>query len=185
MKRLVCLLADPADPFTRTLEVELASADRSVRVLKVGERIPPCALLISDLDYADAEGGEERIAFHRGPGDGKRILHRPFLMEELRRLIRETLDPPALLPSEDFRTVTVGEETVLLSECEAKILSALHGARGRVVLRRELALSVFPTAADPEDSLRVYIHYLRKKLERNGKRLILSHRGGGYSLLTN
>ncbi len=184
MRGLACLLAAPADPFTRTLELELTAASFTVRLLARGEAVPPCALLLCDLDFGDAEGGEVKLAFTRGMGDGETVLHRPFPMAELRRLIRREEMGAALLPSEDFRTVTVEGESVRLSECEAAILRILCEAEGAVVERRELAAAVFPSAKDPEGSLSVYVHYLRKKLERNGKKHILAHRGGGYSLLS-
>ncbi len=184
MDKLACLLADPADPFTRTLELELSTLF-TVKRIKRGEPIPPSSLLLYDLDYAGpAEGGDGSIGYTRGEGDGKRLLHRPFPMEALRRLLSQGDTERALLPSHDFKSVTVSGEAVDLTDCEAALLRVLYEAEGKTVSRAHLASRVFPGASDPEGSVRVYIHYLRKKLERNGRRILLAHRGGGYSLLS-
>ena len=181
MTGLACLLADPRDPFTETLLLELRAHFPQVRLLARGEEVPPCHLLLLDLDHATVPGADAalRIGYSR-TGEGE--LRRPFRMEELRRLMTEQGED-VLLPSADFRTVTVGEETVTLTEREAALLALLYRASGAPVARARLA-AVFREAEDAEGSLTVYIHYLRKKLERNGKRRILAHRGGGYSLLT-
>ena len=181
MTGLACLLADRSDPFTETLLLELRAVFSHVRLLARGEEIPPSALLLCDLDYATPEGGGAGrcIGYSRElPCD----VRRPFRMEELRRLLTGA-PTAALLPSADFRTVTVEGETVALTEREAALLALLHRAGGAPIERAALA-AVFEGAEDAEGSLSVYIHYLRKKLERNGKRRILAHRGGGYSLLT-
>lgn len=181
MTGLACLLADRSDPFTETVLLELRAVFSHVRLLARGEAVPPSSLLVCDLDYATAEegGAERRIGYSRVLACE---LRRPFRMEELRRLLTGTGAP--LLPSADFRTVTVEGETVALTEREAALLALLFRANGAPVAREVLARAVFREAEDAEGSLTVYIHYLRKKLERNGKRRILAHRGGGYSLLT-
>lgn len=181
MSGLACLLADRSDPFTETVLLELRAVFSHVRLLARGEEIPPCRLLVLDLDYATAEG-ESAVSCIGYSRTGKGELRRPFRMEELRRLLTGA-PTAALLPSADFRTVTVEGETVALTEREAALFALLHRAGGAPVDRATLA-SVFEGAEDAEGSLSVYIHYLRKKLERNGKRRILAHRGGGYSLLT-
>ena len=182
MTGLACLLADRSDPFTETVLLELRAVFSHVRLLSRGEEIPPSALLVSDLDYATPPGGGDA----RRIGYSRRLpceLRRPFRMEELRRLLVGAT--AALLPSADFRSVTVEGETVTLTEREAALLALLFQANGAPVAREVLTAAVFREAEDAEGSLTVYIHYLRKKLERNGKRRILAHRGGGYSLLTN
>lgn len=179
---LACLLADRSDPFTETVLLELRTAFSQVRLMERGEAIPPAALLVCDLDYATPEErGEGRcIGYSRSLPCA---LRRPFRMAELRALLADTA-AAALLPSSDFRTVTVEGETVTLTEREAALLALLYRAKGAPVARGVLTASVFREAEDAEGSLTVYIHYLRKKLERSGKRRILAHRGGGYSLLT-
>ena len=188
MKGLVCILADRTEDFSRTVELELSSLCE--RVLTVGDPadIPPCELLIIDLDYARVPQHAEaarRIGYARRERSvGFPLLVRPFRMAALCALIGGAEVENPLRPSADFRTVTVGSEAVALSEREALLFRLLYEAKGAVVSREVLAHAVFPNADAPEDSINVYVHYLRKKLERNKKRLIRAYRGGGYSLLT-
>ena len=185
MNRLACLLADPRDPFTGMLEIELSDVFSSVRVLSREDEVPPCSLLVIDLDYATPPTvGERRIGYTRGGTKAPfPVLDRPFRIGELRRLLASPEDEAPLTPSADFRTLTLDGETVALTEREAHLFRLLYEAGGAPLARRELALALFPEAEDADGSLTVYIHYLRKKLERNGKRRLLAHRGGGYSLL--
>ena len=187
MKGLVCLLADRTEDFSRTVELELSALYGRVMTVDDPEAIPPCDLLVIDLDHARVPHNTEaarRIAYTRHERTvGFPLLVRPFRMAALRALVTLEEGEVTLRPSSDFRTVTVGSEAVALSDREARILALLYEAAGAVVSRQTLAEAVFPQAEAPEDSINVYIHYLRKKLERNKKRLIRAHRGGGYSLL--
>jgi hypothetical protein len=187
MKGLVCLLADRTEDFSRTVELELSALYGRVMTVDDPEAIPPCDLLVIDLDHARVPHNTEaarRIGYTRHERTvGFPLLVRPFRMAALRALVTDGEGEVTLRPSSDFRTVTVGSEAVALSDREARILALLYEAGGAVVSRQTLAEAVFPQAEAPEDSINVYIHYLRKKLERNKKRLIRAHRGGGYSLL--
>lgn len=184
MNRLACLLADREDPFTQTLEVELSDVFESVRVIAQGGEIPPCSLLVIDLDLAAPPAeGERRIGFTRGGASAPfPVLVRPFPIADLRRLLTSPAEEGALVPSADFRTLMLDGETVTLTEREAQLLRLLYEADGAPVSRETLAHALFPDAEDADGSLTVYIHYLRKKLERNGKRRLRAHRTGGYSL---
>ena len=188
MKGLICILADRAEDFSRTVALELSAFCERIFVVGDPDEIPPCELLIIDLDYARGPQhikAARRIGYARCErAIGFPLLVRPFRMTELRALIDDAAGESVLFPSADFRTVTVGSEAVMLSEREALLFRMLYEAAGAVVSRKVLADAVFPHADAPEDSINVYIHYLRKKLERNKKRLIRAHRGGGYSLLT-
>jgi hypothetical protein len=188
MKGLACLLSDRTDPYTRTLELELLELFDAVTLLEGGEPVPPCTLLLVDLDLGAPlprlEDAARVIAFSRTPGKSApfTVLTRPFRMRELRLLLLPEEARP-LAVGEDFRTVTVGGETVCLTECEATLFRLLYEAGGAPVSRNTLSAAAFPDAEDAEGSLNVYIHYLRKKLERSQRKVIRAHRGGGYSLL--
>lgn len=188
MKGLVCLLADRNEELTRTVELELGELYERVLTLCEGEDIPPCELLVIDLDYVRAPQqatAARRIGYARKErAVGFPLLGRPFRISALRALIEDRESEAALRPSDDYRTVTVGSETVALSKREALLFRLLYEAGGAPVPREILAEAVFPNAQAQTDSINVYIHYLRKKLERNKKRLIRAHRGGGYSLMT-
>lgn len=186
MTGLVTILATAQDDFTRLLVLEVTALGARAELVTAIEDCPPSACLLIDLDTFTPPGTElapRRIGYAK---TAKRadfpVLVRPFPMASLRALLTADEHSAALQPSADFRTVTLGTDTVRLSEREAALLAALYRAGGAPVSREELAANVFPDAKDPADAVTVYIHYLRKKLERSGRRVIGAHRGS-YSLL--
>ncbi len=189
MKGSACLLAPRGDAFARTLALELASLFDTVTVTDRREEVPPCRLLLIDLDLPSlspmaTEGlAERRLGYTRRPLAPLPfpVLLRPCPMTEWRRAVLAEDTAATVLYANGRLTLPDGG-TVLLTEREAALFSLLYEAGGAPVARDALASAVFPGAAEPEGSLTVYIHYLRKKLERNGKKVILAHRGGGYSL---
>lgn len=91
-------------------------------------------------------------------------LRRPFTYFEL----REALD--AL-----FENATAA----LLTPTEVKLLALLEEGKGEPVSRERLMEALWGnTQAD--GLLNLYIHYLREKIEQDGKRRIFSVRGKGY-----
>ena len=83
----------------------------------------------------------------------------------------------------DKREVTVGGKKVDLSPKEFDLLSALVRNSERVMTREELVAAAWgPDAYDAVDHLKLYILYLRRKLETNPHhpKLILTSRGVGY-----
>ena len=182
----VTILAEPQDDFTRLLALEIAALGIGCTVVATAEECPPSACLLFDLDRTptvDAGIAPRRIGYTRGERQADfPVLHRPFRMAALRTLLAEGEGDAHLVPSADFRTVMLGGDTIRLSEREAALFSYLYRADGAPIPREVLASAVFPEAADPADAVTVYIHYLRKKLERNGRRVITAQHGS-YSLL--
>ncbi|MBI4770891.1 MAG: response regulator transcription factor [Chloroflexi bacterium] len=83
----------------------------------------------------------------------------------------------------DKREVKVRDEQVDLSPKEFNLLAALVKNSERVMTREELVAEAWgPESYDAVDYLKLYILYLRRKLERNPGRpeLILTTRGVGY-----
>jgi len=81
------------------------------------------------------------------------------------------------------REVTVRGQVVELTPKEFSLLSLLARNAGRVLARGELISQAWgPEYGDANESLKLYIHYLRKKIERNPERpdFILTSRGVGY-----
>ena len=183
---LVTILGGQNDDFVRLLELEIAALGARAHVAAALADCPPSACLLLDLDRFGAVGDEiapRRIGYTaKGRTAPFTVLHRPFRMAELRTLLLAEEGDAHLRPSADFRTVAVGGETVRLSDREAALLRVLYLADGAPVEKAALAAAVFPDASDPANAVTVYIHYLRKKLERSGKRVIAAHRGS-YTLL--
>ena len=81
------------------------------------------------------------------------------------------------------REVCVDGEPCHMTPKEFALLSILTRNAGRVVTRQELVTEAWGTEyGDAVDSLKLYIHYLRKKIEKDPTRpeYILTSRGVGY-----
>ena len=74
-------------------------------------------------------------------------------------------------------------QPVELTPKEFTLLSVLARNAGRVLTRTELITQTWgPEYGEANESLKLYIHYLRKKIERdpNNPEFILTSRGVGY-----
>ena len=119
------------------------------------------------------------------------VLLRPIRSSELRKLADELLSNGEKKPAEPTprkksisvdktaRTVAVGQRKIRLSEKEFFIFCELFENREKTVLRETLAKKIDARGGNEVD---VYICYLRRKLETDGKRMIFTERGVGYYL---
>ena len=98
-------------------------------------------------------------------GDGG--LARPFLHTEFK---------------EQLETLLSHSTHPLFSPTEERLYAVLKEASPDFVAREVLSRAAF---GEEEDGgrLNLYIHYLRKKIETDGKKRIFAHRGKGYSLI--
>ena len=81
------------------------------------------------------------------------------------------------------REVRVHNRPIHLTPKEFNLLGVLVRNAGRVITRNELVTEAWgPEYADAIDSLKLYIHYLRQKIEQDPQRpqYILTSRGVGY-----
>ena len=81
------------------------------------------------------------------------------------------------------REVHVRSQLVELTPKEFSLLALLAKNAGRVLTRSELIAQAWgPEYGEANESLKLYIHYLRKKIERSPERpeFILTSRGVGY-----
>lgn len=81
------------------------------------------------------------------------------------------------------REVRVRNNTVHLTPKEFNLLGVLARNAGRVITRADLVKEAWgPEYGDAIDSLKLYIHYLRQKVEQDPQRpaYILTSRGVGY-----
>ena len=125
-------------------------------------------------------------------------ITKPFGIEELEARIRAIMrrarpeddEAPVVLGSivVDLaaHTVTRHGESIHLTPTEFSLLRELVAARGKVITHRQLLTRVWGShAAEDTRQLRVYINYLRRKLEDDpsNPRLIVTEPGIGYRLL--
>ena len=83
------------------------------------------------------------------------------------------------------REVSIRDQIKHLTPKEFNLLAVLARQSGRLVTRRDLVTEAWGEEySDATDSLKLYIHYLRKKLETNPQQpeYILTTRGVGYRL---
>lgn len=84
------------------------------------------------------------------------------------------------------REVWIRDRLQRLTPKEFSLLAALARNAGRALPRAELATEAWGAEyGDANDSLKLYIHYLRRKLERNPQQpeYILTERGVGYRFI--
>jgi DNA-binding response OmpR family regulator len=127
-------------------------------------------------------------------------LTKPFSVEELllrvQAVLRRSKWPESVVTREGFRVgpiaidfaqhaVTVEGEPVKLTPTEYRLLTYLATNVNRVITHRELLRSVWgPEYGDESEYLRVYMRYLRQKLEPepSSPRYLLTRPGAGYML---
>jgi len=161
-----------------------------LRRLREWTRVPVLILSVRD----DPE--EKVAALDAGADD---YVTKPFDTAELlarvrviqRRSLIETGEPVfAVGPlSVDLakRRVTLNNAEVKLTPTEYSLLRVLVQHAGKVVTQKQLLRTVWGEKAESQAQyLRVYITYLRKKLESDGvaRRLIKTEMGIGYRLAT-
>ena len=78
------------------------------------------------------------------------------------------------------RIIPVPQKIKITDEKEFSVFSLLLSKRGENVSREEISAAIGAGNSNEAD---VYICFLRRKLERGGKRMILTARGVGYKLI--
>lgn len=86
----------------------------------------------------------------------------------------------SLTLSKDRRHVLLDGETIKLTELEYKLLEKMLRSDG-FASREDLLSSVWGEGFD-KGVVNVYVCYLRRKLEKNGKKVIISSRNEGYKV---
>jgi DNA-binding response OmpR family regulator len=127
-------------------------------------------------------------------------LTKPFSVNELlmrvQAVLRRSRWPEEIVSRQGFKTgpieidfaqhrVTVDGEPVKLTPTEYRFLSYLASNANRVILHRELLRAVWgPEYGEETEYLRVYMRYLRQKLEPepSDPRYLLTQPGAGYML---
>jgi DNA-binding response OmpR family regulator len=122
-------------------------------------------------------------------------LVKPFAFEELKARVRAlqrrayqqaspTIRVADLEVDTVTRTVRRAGQAVDLTPREYSVLEFLAARKGEVVTRDEISTRIYDFSVDRNSNIvDVYVGYLRKKLEREGRpRLIHTKRGFGYVL---
>lgn len=125
-------------------------------------------------------------------------ITKPFnpgeMVARVRRVLRRigdfvyTLDPETVVDEHltirfPSQRAIIGGDEVTLTPTETKLLYILMRHAGQTVTTDFILRRLWPMENAYEDRLRVYVHRLRRKIERqpNQPKYILSQRGVGYS----
>lgn len=149
----------------------------------------PIIFLTAKTDTKDIVKGLEMGAddYVIKPYDNDELVAR--IKAHLRRAPRASMSEELVFDGGRFRVnflnreVIVDDEQRHLTPKEFSLLSVLARNAGRVITRQELVSEAWgPEYGDAIDSLKLYIHYLRKKVEDDATRpeYILTSRGVGY-----
>ena len=106
----------------------------------------------------------------------------PFRHEDILGAVMGTGEEQdaALTLSADKRRAYLAGEEIRLTEVEYKLLDCLLNAEG-FVSREELLREVWGEGFDA-GVVNVYVCYLRRKLEKDGRKIIVSSRNVGYKI---
>ena len=164
----------------KTIYQKLRLLLRSVAdVEEISEGGVPYDLIFEDVDTSENPLAES-IRMSRSPECDVRL---PFRHEDILKIV-ESSDSAAIeyiTLSGDGRNVYLGQEKIKLTDVEYRLLEALLSADGDFVTRENLLSSIWGDGFD-SGVVNVYVHYLRGKLERDGRKIILSSRKEGYGI---
>lgn len=145
-----------------------------------------------DLDTVSSNGGNNIITLSSDKNRGAAIL-RPFSESELKAALAPYLNDlkknekkdtdcrPSCAPALCRGGVIYSGRFVSLSPTEARIMQLLVEKRGECVPTGEIARAIADDAN--ENSVRVYVRFLRQKLDFTfGEHIIYTVRGRGYMI---
>ena len=144
---------------------------------EVGESADRYDVLLADTDATEESSGAVMI------GEGGAIP-RLFCHEQLLSILEGCDEPQSSITlSHSTSEAYISGDAVRLTEVEYKLLEVILAADG-FVSKEQLLMSVWGEGYDV-GVVNVYVHYLRRKLEKNGRRVIVSSRNEGYKISEN
>ena len=175
MKKHVGIITDDLILYNKIRLLLRDSAN--VTLAKTDEGADRYDLLLADTDVATEKPGAVPI------GEGGRIP-RTFRHEDLIKALENSGEPEASISlSTTGNEAYVSGEAVRLTEVEYKLLEVILASDG-FVSKETLLKTVWGDGYDL-GVVNVYVHYLRRKLERDGKKVIISSRNEGYKISEN
>ena len=147
----------------------------NVTLVARGEATEGYDILLADLRTSDGiPAGAVTI------GDGG-TLPSSFRHEDLLDILNNgEKKADRIILSASAKSAYLSGEAIRLTEVEYKLLEVILSADG-FVSKQKLLNTVWGDGCD-EGVVNVYIYYLRKKLEKDGRRVIISSRNEGYKI---
>ncbi|MBQ1244968.1 MAG: winged helix-turn-helix transcriptional regulator [Clostridia bacterium] len=188
MKYDVCIVTKDK-LYSQWILLELSSVGNSVCFSDSFSSAPSANLYIIDTDTANPSHkvGARAIFFgtsRRKSGEKGVYLERPFSKKELFDATQRANgdgDIKKERTADKKGVITYNGREIALTQKEYELYSLLAEAKGDCVTRELLSERLWGRYDGV--SLNLYVHYLRQKLECDGKRAIRSHRGKGYSII--
>lgn len=153
-------------------------SERGVPVIGIGDRSPTTAvqLLLWADDYLGRPFAAEELAA-RIDSVLRRITSQEYAMNPVKK-INDRLQFDYVR-----NTLLVDGKEVSLTPIEGRLLQTLMWHEGNTVDNRSLLMRVWPSGGVFEDTLRVHIHRLRRKIETDPRRPrhLVTDRGIGYA----
>lgn len=187
MRELYVLSGDAV--LARYLELILTRAGACVRVIRDAEDLPAHSFAVVDGDTSELPTlpGDSMLCLSYSADLLRSCpclrLQRPFRPARLLAVLglAEEKGASSILPLPESCSLLCEGERVQLTETEYSLFEALWEAGGAFVSKETLHQKIWSGQGDA-GIVNVYIHYLRRKLEKRGQRYILSSRGRGYAL---
>ncbi|MBQ8174028.1 MAG: response regulator transcription factor [Clostridia bacterium] len=183
MSERICILSSEA-AFAQMLRLELEDAGYAVSVLRRDARLPQASVYLVDRDAFPTvlPPASRVVGYGHGRGTDGLYLARPFSLAALCAALRgEREEARGISLAADGTAVYLDGTRIPLSPKEYALLACLVRAGGSPVSRSALLTEVWGEGYG-EGVVTVYLHYLRKKLERGGRKLLFAVRGSGYAL---
>ena len=180
----VCILSGEAD-YAAMLALELEDRGMCVTICQTAEEAAKAeaACFLVDADaFSFVPHRGRLVCYGRHLDDAADRLHRPFLLTALCSAMQGGGVMRGLSLPEGEQFALLDGERILLTAREYACLACLMQAKGKPVSRAQLLAAVWGAGETDEGAVTVYLHYLRKKLERHGKKIIYAVRGCGYAL---
>ncbi len=163
------------------LKLELEDLGHIVAVVSEGSRLPAAALYVIDRDgFPSLSPDGAILPYGYTVSEQEGGLRRPFLLTALAARLQAPAAERGICLTENG--ARLNGLPISLTERERALLACLVKAGGRPLSRQELLSAVWGEGEAEEGIVTVYLHYLRKKLERGGKKMLYAVRGRGYAL---
>ena len=154
----------------------LLRADATVELITEG-----ASTAVYDLIFKDVKNDMRTDAKTLTVGDGGDIPF-PFRHESIIDALDDTdaVVSDSITLADDGKHVYIGGEAVKLTGVEYALLDYVMKADG-FASREDILANVWGDGFD-RGVVNVYIHYLRKKIEKDGRKVIISSRTEGYKI---
>ncbi len=186
----ICILSRDAR-FAQLLLLTAEECGHRATVTADEHALPQAAFFLIDADDFAVRPAHGRVILYGRTvkerpfysEDNGRVLlwHRPFSLAHLTAVLQNLPIARGLILLPDKTGAELDGRFIPLTPKEYALLACLYTRRGTPVPRAVILREVWGDDGG-DDLLQVYLHYLRKKLEGDGRRLLFSVRGEGYVL---